>query len=174
MISVNDTTILAMLSRYPDISSEEADRHIARIENDENKAVCHALLGRIQPDELSDDARETLEDVQRWSVSRTERVRNEQIHARRNNNETHMSQRMIELRDRGVISESTLLLYGISGPMPERDQYNRLTRAEKTRMWVERMERRFGQNWRNRFQVQLPDMFRNDRRTQVNWLREGF
>ena len=36
LISTNDTTILSMLSRYPDMPEDEADGYISKIEHEEN------------------------------------------------------------------------------------------------------------------------------------------
>lgn len=174
MISANDTSILAALSRYPDIGREEADRHIARIEHEENVPVCLAVLGRLDPEELTEDARQVYHEFQRWSQDRTQRTYNEQITARQNNQETRLGQRMNELHQQGIISDEVLLLYGISGRLPERHVYQGMSRAERRRMWVERLERRFGRDWETHLRLRLPEMFRNPEDRQVNWIREGF
>ena len=54
MTSTIDTTILTMLSRYPDIPRSEADEYINQIEHEENIPLCHAVIGRIDPEELVD------------------------------------------------------------------------------------------------------------------------
>lgn len=171
MISTNDTTILAMLSRYPFMSQEKADSHIERIEHPENIPICHAVMGRISRAELQDDAKLIFDEFQRWSASRTQRIRNEQITARQNNEETNTAKKMLELHRKGVINDQTLLMYGISGPLPERQAYNGESRQNRTRIWTDRLERRFGRDWRNRFRS-LPEMFRSN--SYVDWKREGF
>jgi len=173
-ISVNDTTILAMLSRYPDISAEEADEHISQIEHEENVPICHAVIGRIEPAELNDDARQTFDEFQRWSLDRTRRFRNEQIAARQQGRETRTAIRMTQLHEKGIISDETMMLYGISGLLPERTAYMTLTLEEKEALWVERMENRFGPYWRRRFRL-LPSLLRGGfRRMTHDWLKEGF
>ena len=174
MVSANDTSILAMLSRYPDMQNEEADRHIERIEHEENVPVCLAVVGRMSPDDLDDDSRQVYNEFKRWSEDRTQRIHSEQLHARRENNETRMSQRMKDLHQRGIISDQVLLLYGISGPLPERQNYQGMSRDERRRVWVERLERRFGRNWDTNFRAHMPEMFREPGFRHVNWLREGF
>lgn len=174
MISVNDTTILAMLSRYPDMPGEEADSYIAKIENEENISVCHAVIGRIAKEELDDDARRTYEEFHRWSMDRTRRVRSEQWSARQRQKETRMALRMNELHQKGVISEQVLVLYGISGPLPERNMYAALSAEEKEAIWVQRMESRFGPNWRQRFRNLPAILQRRIETTTINWRKEGF
>lgn len=179
MISANDTTILAVLSRFPDMSATEADEYIGKIQHEENVPICHAVLGRISPDELEGDARQTYEEFQRWSADRTRRVRNEEIDARRRRKETRLSLNMTRLHEQGLVSDQVMMLYGISGDLPERSNYFGLTDEEKERLWVERMERRFGPNWLDRFpSFRTSRPFFNRRGEYeaplTNWRLEGF
>lgn len=178
MTSANDTTILAVLSRYPNMPAEEADSYIAKIEHEENIPVCHAILGRIPEHSLDEDAGRTFTEFQRWSQDRTRRFRNEQWSARRRQKETRTALRMTELHERGVIDDATMLMYGISGEMPERGMYMAMSPEEKERMWRDRMEARFGPNWLQRFSnrnLPLPlFMQRRFEHVPVNWLKEGF
>jgi len=173
LISTNDTTILAMLSRFPDISPEEADEHISKIEFEENVAVCHAVIGRISPDELSGDARQTYNEFHRWSMDRTRRFRNEQLTARQQGKRTRESIRLTQLHQRGLVSDEFMLLYGIQGELPERNLYYRLSDEEKQAIFAERMENRFGPNWRRRFR-NLPAFLKEIDNAKINWLEEGF
>lgn len=178
MISTNDTTILAMLSRYPDMSVQEADSYIAKIENEENIPICHAVLGRIHKSELQEDARRTYEEFNLWSQRRTRRVREEQWTTRRRQKETSLALKMNQLHQRGIVSDEILLLYGISGDLPEREMYIELNSDEKQALWEERMESRFGPNWRNMFarrNIGQP-LFshRKFEYKKTNWLTEGF
>lgn len=176
MISANDTTILAMLSRYPDMPAEEANRYIDKIEHEENIPICHAVLGRISKEELSEDAKLTFEEFSLWSERRTRRVREEQWTARRRQKETNLALKMNLLHQRGIINDETLLLYGISGELPERGMYMSLTQEEKQAIWEERMENRFGPNWRNRFsnlRVRIFD-FNKKEYNKINWNKDGF
>ena len=177
MTSTIDTTILAMLSRYPDIPRAEADEYINQIEHEENIPLCHAVIGRIEPEELDDDARQTYNEFTRWSSDRTRSFRNEQTNARYRRKENRTGIRMAQLHQQGRISDEMMLLYGLSGDLPDRPSYISLNEEEKEALFSERMERRFGPNWRDRFD-DLPRFLR--RRTWIedpqshNWLKEGF
>ena len=174
LISTNDTTILAMLSRFPNMPSAEADIYISKLEHEDNKPLCLAVLGRLPPEELDEDARRTYMEFQRWSGDRTRRTRNEQVHARENNQSTRLAEKLKRLHAEGKIPEEMLLLYGISGPLPERSTYSALTEAEKQAMWEERMERNLGRNWRRRFST-LPTLLKHAvEKTRHNWKLEGF
>lgn len=177
MISANDTTILAALSRYPDMPAEEADSHIERIEHEENVAICHAVLGRIDPRDLPEDSQRVYREFHLWSQNRTRRIHNEQQIARYRERETRMAQRMRELHERGVVSDETLLLYGISGDMPERHVYIRMSEEEKRMLWIERMERRLGPNWThrvNRLPTFVRQLLKEYSVSREDWMREGF
>ena len=176
MISTNDTTIMAMLSRYPNIPEEEADEYISHIEHEENIPLCHAVIGRIRPDQLDDDTRRTYDEFTRWSLDRTRRFRNEQINARQRRRENRTAIRMTQLHEQGAISDEMMLLYGMSGDLPERTQYLNLSDEEKQALWEQKMERRLGMNWRRRFD-ELPNFLSKKRffgRCFHNWLKEGF
>lgn len=183
MISANDSTILAMLSRYPDMPAEEANEYISKIEHEENVPICRAVLGMIGKEDLEEDARNTFEEFQRWSQDRTRRTRNEQWNARKRRQETRTALTLTKLHERGVITDQTLLMYGISGELPERHMYMAMSPEEKERLWSERMESRFGPNWLSRFDqngdTPLPifrgrTWGRHTERTEVNWRLEGF
>lgn len=163
-----------MLSRYPDMPGDEADEYISKIEHEENVPVCHAVIGRIDKDQLNEEARQTFEEFQRWSLDRTRRVRQEQWSARQRRKETRLALRMNELHQKGVVSEQMLLMYGISGPLPEREMYMAMTPEEKEALWSQRMESRFGPNWRHRFRNLPAFMQRRIEASQVNWRVEGF
>lgn len=169
MISTNDTTILAMLSRYPNMPPEEADSYIAKIEHEENIPICHAVIGRIDKSELDEDARETFTQFSVWSERRTRRTRDEQWTARRREKETRTSIRMNQLHDMGVISDEVMLLYGISGPLPEREMYSSMSQVEKEAMWRDRIESRFGPT-----RLQFFRCRRTYEVGKVNWQKEGF
>lgn len=179
MISSNDTTILTMLSRYPDIPAEEADKYIAKIHNEDNIPICHAIIGRISPDALEGDSRQTYDEFKRWSDDRTRRVRQQQYVARRNNKETDLSLKMNQLHAKGIISDEVMMLYGISGPLPERNTYVAMSPEEKLALWEEKLANRFGPNWRSRFGDNVTNLpiFTTRKITcvqPINWQREGF
>lgn len=162
-----------MLSRHPDLPPREIDEHISNLENEENVAVCHAVVGRIDPESLEGDARQTYEEFHRWSLDRTRRFRNEQITARQQSRETREARRLTELHDQGLVSDQFLLMYGIQGELPERSIYFSLNDDEKLAIWTDRMERRFGANWRRRFR-QLPAFLKEIDTSEHNWKIEGF
>ena len=82
--------------------------------------------------------------------------------------------RMIELHEQGLISDQVMMLYGISGDMPDRDFYKGLTTEEKRELWADRMEERLGENWRRRFENLPPLLQERIERITHNWLTEGF
>lgn len=173
LTSTNDTTILAMLSRYPDLPPREIDEHISNIENEENVSVCKAVVGRMDPNDLELGARRTYEEFHRWSLDRTRRFRNEQISAREQSRENREATRLIELHQQGVVSDQFMLMYGIQGDLPERNAYFSLSDEEKLSIWTERMERRFGPNWRQRFHS-LPSFMKEIEEMRHDWKLEGF
>ena len=174
MTSTVDTTILSVLSRHPNIPADEADEYIAKIEHEENVPLCHAVIGRIEPEELNENARRTFDEFMRWSTDRTRRFRNEQVDDRYRRKANRTAIRMTQLHQRGLISDEMMLLYGISGELPERRVYIELSEGEKEAFFDERMERRFGPDWRRRFS-NLPTFLQRRMFTQKhNWLKEGF
>src|SRR5690242_19651529 len=84
LISANDQTILAMLSRYPGMSRREADNYLSRIESPDNVQVAKVVIGRMWPEQLSGEARATYDEFHLWSLDRTRRFLNEQVDSRRN------------------------------------------------------------------------------------------
>lgn len=163
-----------MLSRYPDMPRLEADQYLAKIEHAENLPICHAVLGRIDKEELNDDALRTFNEFQHWALDRTRRFRNEQWNARRRGQETRTALKLNELFQKGIVNEQTLLLYGISGPLPERDAYRVMSDEEKEALWVERMESRFGPRWRQRFNNVPVFVQKKIVKESINWRQEGF
>lgn len=170
-ISVRDTSILAMLSRYPDMPAEEADMHISKIEHEENIPLCHAVLGRISPDELTPDAKRTYEEFTRWSEDRTRRFRAERIRRRSADRPDHIASRLLEMRNQGLIPEEMLLLYGISGDLPSPESYRSMSISERSELWRSRMRLTFGRDWNENF-ADLPRIFIEN--PMHDWLKDGF
>lgn len=162
-----------MLSRYPDIPIDEQDEYISKIEHEENVPICLAIMGRLDKENLTPSARITFEEFSRWSMNRTRRTYNEQISDRYRNKQNRTAIRMAQLHQQGKISDQVMLLYGISGDLPERRVYARLTEREKRTLWEDRMEMRFGPNWRNHVN-NLPPMFQEQQFEIHNWRQEGF
>lgn len=165
------------------MSDEDLHRYMDLLENPANKKLVLALLGRINPDTLDENAQQELEEIKGWHLAGVLRRRNEQINARYQNRETRMAQKMLSMRERGVISEETLILYGISGPIPERHptRDREYTHEEKLAELHGRMERRFGIRWRERFSrlpewlaIEDPSWFRKHDLGKVNWMKDGF
>jgi hypothetical protein len=175
LISINDTTILTVLSRYPHISVAEQDEYIGQIEHEENIPLCHAVAGRISPDELTPSARQTYQEFKLWSEDRTRRTRNEQLNDRYRRRQNRTAIRMAGLREKGLISEETMLLYGMSGELPERTAYRIMTIEEKRALWEQRMERTLGPNWRDHI-GRVPHLLQKKRiEFEIHdWLKEGF
>jgi len=183
LISPKDASVIAVICKYPDMSDEDLHRYMDLLENPANKKLVLALLGRINPDTLDENAQQELEEIKGWHLAGVLRRRNEQINARYQNRETRMAQKMLSMRERGVISEETLILYGISGPIPERHptRDREYTHEEKLAELHGRMERRFGIRWRERFSrlpewlaIEDPSWFRKHDLGKVNWMKDGF
>lgn len=174
MISTNDTTIIAMLSRYPGMSAEEADTYISRIEHEENVPVCLALLGRVELEELSVDARRTFMEFKRWSDDKTKRISQEEIAARSSYKETRRAAKMLQMHEKGLINDQMLILFGISGELPLHQVYAAMTEDEKIGLWESRMQQRFGDSWRSRVRSVPSFMCRTTEVRGCNWIREGF
>lgn len=177
MISSKDSTILAMLSRYPNIPTEEADLYISKIEHEDNVPICHAVIGRIRREELSEDAKLVFDEFQTWSANRTLRTQQEQWNARRRNKENKLVLKMINLHRLGVIDDSILALYGISGNMPDVNYYRTLNADQKRAIWEQRMESRFGPNWRDLISSSNFIPISSDiiiKPSKVNWEKQGF
>ena len=150
----------------------EADEYISRIEHEENVELCHAVLGRISPDQLSADAHQTYLEFNRWSQDRTRRFRNERVINRYQQREDRIANRLTNLRERGIITDEMLVLYGISGELPERSVYTAMTSEEKMALWNDRMGRRWGFSWRERFR-NIPSWMAAEI-GKPNWQKEGF
>lgn len=175
LISTNDTSILTMLSRYPDLTVAEQNLHISRIEHEENIPLCHAVTGRISRDDLSPESQITFDEFSRWSKDRTERIQRDQRTARYNNRRNRTAERLKELHAKGIVSDEVLLLYGISGDLPERNVYVRMTREEKVALWEQRMRDRYGPDWHWQDHLSfVPRWWRETVQEDDNWLEEGF
>ena len=164
-----------MLTRYPDFTDNEIDTHLSNVQDDGNRNICKAIVGRISPEELTEEDREIYNDAIRWSDERTNRFRNEQHAARRRERPTHEASRLMDLNQKGLVSDETMLMYGIQGDLPEWNHYYTLSPEEKRAIFEDRMEDRFGENWRDHL-GHLP--FFNKTRTwsesTFEWKVEGF
>lgn len=159
-----------MLSRYPDISPQEANKYLDKLEHEDNIAVGKAIIGIISESQLNDDAKQTFREFKRWSNDRTSRTRQGEIAARRNNKQTDLALKLNRMFQQGKITEETLVLYGISGELPDRNLYVTLSPEEKQEIWSRRMENTYGPNWRRSFRRTFIQKIDNE----INWKQEGF
>ena len=93
--------------------------------------------------------------------------------------ERRTAERMSTFHESGVISDEIMVLYGVSGDMPDRDAYRSMSPEAREALWTERMERKLGVNWRERFrrrQFVLPTFLQKGVAEYFthNWLKEGF
>jgi len=174
LISPNDTSILAAIKVYPDMDQDEINTYIDKLDQEEIVPVARAVAGQISPNDLNSQSQQIYDEFMNWSNNRIDMIRNEEQMARLRRQETRRSNKMLDLKNKGLISEETLILYGISGPLPEREVYLNMTDIDKERLWINRMTRRFGHNWEDRLNIQ-PDFFKKKiERITHNWLKEGF
>jgi hypothetical protein len=178
LISANDITILTMFSRYPDISEHESEFYMSKIENKENIPICNAILGKISPDDLSVESRKIFDNLKNWSENRTLRIRQNEIFSRKNKKETDFSLKMNELHQKGIISNETLFLYGVSGDLPDIEEYRQMSYEDKKFLWEDRIANRLGVQWRTRFSQgdNLFLFFKEKNKFKINfdWKSEGF
>ncbi len=82
---------------------------------------------------------------------------------------------LLTLHQQGRISDEVLLLYGISGELPDVDKYSKLSVSEKQSIWSERLALNLGTDWERKVsRVRLPVVFRGRSFGKANWRREGF
>ncbi|CAE7860257.1 pyrF [Symbiodinium microadriaticum] len=110
---------------------DEVDTYIERLEAQESISVAQAVTGIISPDELTTQSRRTYEEYMNWSQGRQRQIRNEEFSARHAERETRRATKMIELREKGILSDEALILYGISGPLPDRSTYLTMSNEDK-------------------------------------------
>lgn len=157
---------------------EEAEGYISKIEHEQNIAICNAIIGKIKKEDLDEDSRLVFEEYNRWSKSKTRRIKEEQWSNRRRQKETQLSLKMNELHKKGIISDEIMILYGISGELPERNMYAEMSVEEKQSVWEEKMEDRFGPEWRQRFSNSFINckllLKRKKEYTKNEWFFGGF
>jgi len=83
---------------------------------------------------------------------------------------------LINLHRQGRISDEILLLYGISGELPNIEKYSKLSVAEKQSVWSEKLESNLGSDWERQIGriKKMPAVFRGRSFGKPNWRREGF
>jgi len=173
MISTRDMSVVAAICKYPDLSEEEKDALLNNVEDQRYIPICSVILGRQERSSLSEIELQVLAEIESWSNYRTMRINAEQRAARYRGEPTQMAKNLIRMRDRGQISEKTLIMYGISGDLPDRAIYHALSQEEKRNLWENRLASRFGTSWRSCFTT-VPSIFNYEEQVSEQWLTEGF
>lgn len=78
----------------------------------------------------------------------------------------------MKLYQQGAISTEFLIIYGISGELPEEEVYLSLSSEEKQALWEDRMDKSFGPDWKRHIK-NLPAIFQ-ELQDNHNWLKDGF
>ena len=175
-INAHDRSIIGAICQYPDMSISEKRKAIRKLNDPNLKPIIRVLTGLENSDILSKDDRIVLADIQKWKENRTKRLRNQEIQARRNNNEpTRLAKNLIRLKEQGIITDNTLLLYGVSGDLPEQRTYQQLNLEESRSFWERKFRNRYGDSWRNYFDT-LPSIFDESHKAELSkeWPKEGF
>lgn len=91
--------------------------------------------------------------------------------------EARLANHMKMLHQSGKIGDVGLMMFGISGTLPDPDAYKRMNNAEKQAIWKPRLTSRLGTEWRenlNQPNAKIPVFDNRYDYTKVNWLKEGF
>ena len=86
-----------------------------------------------------------------------------------------LAETMFRMHEEGQISDRVLLLYGMSGDLPDQETYQGLADYERSAFWSTRMEQNLGPNWRERFDS-LPPLLKRivSNRLIPQWIKDGF
>lgn len=84
-----------------------------------------------------------------------------------------IAKKIAQLHSTGKISDEIMLLYGISGDLPDRREFNQLSDQEKLNFWEERLQNRFGSTWRSEVR-NIPEFLKEIRKIDHKWANEGF
>lgn len=182
MISANDRSIIAVICKYHDISDSELELLLSKLAPQAKKLML-AALGRLDRQDLTEEELITVNEIIHWQIETTRRTRDDEIKARRANKETRLAVKMKDLHTRGKISDEVLMLYGISGPLPERRPPQELTEEEK-QMLRNRITDRLGIHWTERVE-HVPAWLMNPEARTIHsdhsqpvknndWITEGF
>lgn len=173
-MSPNDTSIVMAICHYPELTSEERDKLFANLNDSNLKNICLAAIGELDIEVLQEPDRSAAIALSREYKARIERIRQQQVKARRENVITPLAEKLTRLHRQGKVPEKMLIIYGVSGTIPYRHpvENRNLTPEEKIDVLQQRMERRFGVRWRERFTELPPWLGGNDFRT--DWIHEGF
>lgn len=159
---------------YTDLTPVERNELFSNLDDTNLKNICLAAIGELDIEALQEPDRSAALALGRECKARIERIRQQQVKARRENVQTPLAEKLTRLHRQGKIPEKMLIIYGVSGTIPYRHpvENRNLTQEEKVAVLQQRMERRFGVRWRERFH-ELPSWLGgNDFRT--DWKTEGF
>lgn len=179
MISPKDASIIAIICKFPDLSEEEIQNLVSNLENPANANVCLALANRLEDSELTAEELAKVEEFRASNQERTERVRREEIEARRREQVTPLARNLLKLHEQGKVTTNMLLLYGVQGDIPERHPvlHRDLSQEEKAEIIRERFRQRFGENWERTIGHLVPKWLRHRKEwsiTTVDWSKDGF
>jgi hypothetical protein len=162
-----------LILAYPDMQVTERDQLFTQLHDTSLKNICLVALGELDIEVLDEPDRSCAIELAREAKARIERIRQQQIKARRENVMTPLAEKLTRLHRQGKVPEKMLIIYGVSGTIPFRHpvENRNLTYEEKVAVLQQRMERRFGVRWRERFH-ELPEWLGGGEKT--NWVNEGF
>lgn len=80
------------------------------------------------------------------------------------------ARKMIEMHNEGKLSEAFIIMYGIQGDLPTREEYSSMTESQRSEFWEDKMESRFGKRWRR--YIKAPTFMKLVEK--ANWKIEGF
>ena len=91
--------------------------------------------------------------------------------------EVRVASHMKRLHASGKINDASLMMFAISGPLPDPDAYRRMNNEQKRAIWNPRLNERLGANWRetlNHPEAKIPVFDNRFDFVKVNWIKEGF
>lgn len=173
ILSAKDTSIIAMISKFPNLSDDEFDSAINDLDNQEMRKVCMVLVNRASVDTLNEEQREFAYEVAGWHLDGVRTRRTENVERRRSEKEPNKTaQKLLKMRDKGQIDDKVLVLYGISGPILSRPEQ---TQEDKMELLRQRVRERFGTRWRERLSYPGWLDYGDDAvDMRPDWCREGF
>jgi hypothetical protein len=165
MRSAKDETRIMMICKYHDLQPEMQEEIINNCDSEDTKIICKVLVGQIPLLNVSEHMQKEINDIYEKHSLQIFNTRNVEIKNRRNNTESSFAKTMLKRYQKGLISHSMLMLYGISGTLPDRHPLlNRsYTPEEKMNILETRLQNRFGVNWR--------EVLKNN---NDSWLKDGF
>ena len=88
-------------------------------------------------------------------------------------NKKKKAAKIMQLHQKGKIPDEVVILFGMSGELPEKSVYSQFTPEEKQSYWENRMASNLGDEPWKRSLNRLPAMFQEIMPIH-NWLQEGF